>query len=117
MSIPHSRLAGGRKRELPTPASEQRGTKSAMRRIGKLAVAGDDRRSLAPRLLEQARVAQEIDRAELGQPGLSGAKELARPAQLQVDLGDPEAVVRRGHGVDAALGLLGATARRQQDGV
>ena len=64
-----------------------------MRRIRQLAVARDDRARLAARLLEQVRVAQDVDRLELREPRLPRAEELARAAQLEVDLGDTEAVV------------------------
>src|SRR5206468_9240812 len=110
-------LAGGRQRELAPPPREQRGAERAVGRFGELAVARDDGARLAARLLEQVRVAEQIDCAELGEPRLARAEELARAAQLQIDLGDAEAVVRRRHRVDPALGLFREMAGRQQDAV
>src|SRR5207302_6486211 len=86
-------LAGGRQRELASPARQERRAQRAVCRLGQLAIARDDGARLAARLLEQAGVAQQIRRLELGEPRLARAEELAGAAQLEVDLGDAEAVV------------------------
>src|SRR5438128_4529898 len=112
-----SKLAGGGERELAAPPREQRGAQRAVGGIRELGVAGDDAARLPARIFDQARVAQEVSRAELGQPRLARAEKLAGASQLEVDLGDPEAVVRRRHGVDPPLGLLAQVAGRQQDAV
>src|SRR2546425_338247 len=62
------RLAGRRQRELAPPPGEERGAKRAVSGIGQLGVARNDPARLPARLLEQARVAQQLRRAELGKP-------------------------------------------------
>ena len=55
-------------------------------------VVGVDQLGAQPRALLQLRVARQLGDPELGQPALARADELALPAQLEVDLGEPEAV-------------------------
>src|SRR5207249_4885583 len=73
-------LAGSGQRELAPPPCEELGAERAVGRVRELAVARDDGARLAPSLLEQARVAQQVDRAELGEPRLARAEELAGTA-------------------------------------
>src|SRR3989304_2236737 len=68
-------------------------------------------------LASSAATARGARPADLGQPRLAGAEELARPAQRQIHLGDPEAVVRRDHPLDPAPAVLGEAPRREQDAV
>ncbi len=57
-----------------------------------LGVAGDDRLGARARALEQLRVLGQARDAELPEPGLARADQLALLAQSQVDLGQAEAV-------------------------
>src|SRR5205814_3915330 len=109
--------ADARQVQLAAPARQQRLAHPAVRRAPQLRVLGDDRLRLAPRLLEDGGIAQQVRHAELGQSRLARAEELARTAQLQIGLGDLEAVVRTGHRVDPPPGLLAQAAGREQDAV
>ena len=89
--------------ELAAPAR-----RAAPSRSGRGARAGpscgigrDDGQRLRRASSRTARVAQQIGHAELGQPRLAGAEELAGPAQLEIHLGDAEAVVGLDHRLDA----------------
>ncbi len=84
-----------------------------MRGCHELRVGLDEGEGLAPRLLEHGAVPEEIGDAELGQSGLPRAEEVAGPAQLEVDLGDLEAVIGSGHGGDPAFGVLRGRAGEQ----
>jgi len=59
------------------------------------------REGFLPRLLEQRRVAHEMRHPKLRHPGLAGAEEVARPADLEVFLGESEAVVAFHHDLEA----------------
>src|SRR5919197_4322052 len=85
--------------------------------LPQLGVLGDDRLRFAPRVLEDGRVAQQIGHAELRQPRLARAEELAGATQLQVDLRDLEAVVGLRHRVDTSLRVLAEPPAREQDAV
>ena len=61
----------------------------------------------AARGFEQLVVAQQIADPQSRQTRLPGAEEVARAAQLQVALGDLEAVGGLGQGLEAGLALVG----------
>src|SRR5690606_14730543 len=61
---------------------------------------------VAPRLLEETGVAREIGVLKLGKAGLLGAQKLAGATDLEVRLGDDEAVVAP---LQGGQSLLGAT--------
>src|SRR5215470_8364659 len=86
--------------ELAAPAGEENLSQTAMRRVTEVGVGGDDRLGLAPRFLEERAVAHQVGEPELGQPRLPRAEEFAGAAQLQVDLGNLEAVRGRDHRLD-----------------
>src|SRR5256885_820328 len=109
--------ADAREIELAAPAREQRLPQPALRRLSQLGILRDDRLRLAPRLLEDRGVPQQIGDAELRQSGLPRAEEFAGAAQLQVDLRDLEAVVGLDHRAHTALGVLAETAAREEDAV
>ena len=66
---------------------------------------------------QQLHVPDDIRDSEVGKPSLAGAKEFARTAQLQIEFGDFEAVIRAHHGVEAALTLFGHFPSCHQDAV
>src|SRR5574341_682111 len=109
--------SGARERELAAPAREESGAERAVRGVAELGIPGDDGDGLLPRLLEDPGIAEEVGRAELRQPRLSRAEELARTPELQVHLGDLEPVAGRRHRADASLRLLGEAAAREKDAV
>ena len=55
-------------------------------------------------LRQQAGIARQVGDSVTGIAGLPGAQQLARTAQLQILLGDEEAVVGLPHHVDALAG-------------
>src|SRR5438128_10195892 len=109
--------ADAREVELAAPARQQRLAQPAMRRTVQLRVLGHDRLRLAPCLLEDGGLAQQVGHAELRQPRLPRPEELTRPAQLEIDLRELEAVVGLDHGVHAALRVLAEPPAREQDAV
>ena len=58
-------------------------------------------------LRDERLVAYQIGDLEVSQAGLAGAEQLARAAQLQIPLGDEEAVVGLPQHPEPALGRLG----------
>ena len=81
-------VAAPRRRSAPSSASAS----SACSGARELRVGGDDRLGPRPRALQQLRVLGQARDPELPEPRLAGADELALLAQLEVDLGEAEAV-------------------------
>src|SRR5262245_44675229 len=76
--------------ELAAPTGEEALAEDAVGGIAELGIDGDQRAGFASRFLEQGRVAKQIGDPELGQSRLACAEELARTAQLEINLGDAE---------------------------
>src|SRR6202011_3662020 len=68
---------------------------------------------LAARLLQDGAVAQEIGHAELRQPRLTRAEELAGPAELEIHLGDLEPVIGLRHRREAPLAAAARRCRQE----
>src|SRR4029453_15544318 len=68
-----------------------------------------------PRLGDQRAVAREADELQVGEARLARAEQLSLAAQLEVDLGEGEAVVRVDERLQAALRLLGELVLRARD--
>ena len=113
-------LAGRRERELAAPAREQQGRRGAPRCAGSRSSgsARDDRRwpRAAPPRAAPCRAGGRR-RGTRGVPDWRVPKNSPGPRSSQIDLGDPEAVVRRRHRVDPPLGVLAEVAAGQQDAV
>ena len=92
-----------RPRLTPGSAPRPRSPNGPHQRLGQQRVLGEPRgrgssstiaSARSPRPLEQLRVPRKLGDAELGQPALPRADQLALAAQLEVDLGQLEAVPR-----------------------
>src|SRR5712692_2123326 len=104
-------------RELAAPAGEEHLAQAAVGGIAQLGIGGDDDLGFPPGLLEERRVADQVGDAELRQPRLARAEELARAAQLEIGLGDLEPVGGRHNRVDAPLRVLAEGRAGEQDAV
>src|SRR2546425_11077550 len=83
--------------ELPPPTRQQRLAEPEVPGIAQLRIRGDDGERVLARLVQDPRVAQKVRDAEVREARLARTEELARAAQAEIGLGDPEAVVRLGH--------------------
>jgi len=68
-------------------------------------------------LLEEFAIAEGIGDVEAEGAGLAGAEEFSRAAELQIGLGDLEAVGGAHHGIEAGAGFVGHADGTDQDAV
>ena len=80
--------------------------------MGQAGVGGDQRLGVAAGFVHDGRVAQQVGDPQRRQAVLPRAEQLARPAQREVDLGQPEAVGRSTKAFEPLVRLLGLRRRR-----
>src|SRR5262245_48693604 len=108
-------LADRRQLEAFAPARDERFAQRAMLRESKPRVPSDQLLGVVTRLLEEPGVGHETARPELGHARLTGSEELARPPDVEIDLGETKSVLRRDHRVDALPGVIGHRLAHHQD--
>src|SRR6185295_5045104 len=103
--------------EALTPASDERLAEQPVLREPEPSVARHQLTRILPRLLEKSRVGEEAGGAELRQSRLACPEELARAADLEVYLGEPESIHRGYHRLQPLLPFVRHGAAREQDAI